>query len=55
MEAWLPSIVSGAVAGLIAWGGIRVELAWLRRDVDRQQGEIDGLEDRIRAVELKRV
>lgn len=42
MPDWVyQSAVSGLVAGLIAWGGLRVELAvmrtqlqWLRRDVD---------------------
>lgn len=35
MPDWLLSaILSGAVAGLIAWGGLIVELRYMRRDLD---------------------
>jgi hypothetical protein len=33
-DAILSALISGAVAGLVAWGGVKVELRWLRRDVD---------------------
>lgn len=33
-ESVLIALVTGAASGLITWGAIRVELAWLRRDVD---------------------
>lgn len=30
----METIISGILAGLVAWGGIRVELNWMRRDID---------------------
>lgn len=30
----METIISGLLAGLVAWGGIRVELNWMRRDID---------------------
>ncbi len=34
MDALLASVLGGIVCGLVTWGGIMVELRWLRRDVD---------------------
>lgn len=54
----MEAIVAGAVAGLIAWGGIRVELRWLRSDVERvtlrthqHAGELQQHETRITVLE----
>ena len=30
----LPHLLTGIAAGLVAWGGVRIEMRWLRRDVD---------------------
>ncbi len=44
MPEWLlPALTSGAASGLIFYGAIRVELRWLRRDVDHAHWRIDGL------------
>lgn len=43
-EAALLAVLSGAVSGLLAWGGVRVELRYLRRDVDQAHGRIDRVE-----------
>ena len=37
--------MSGAVCGLIAWGGVRVELRWLRADLKSQGARIERLEN----------
>ncbi len=41
----MEALLSGIVCGLIAWGGIRVELRWLRADVTRLERRIDRLEE----------
>lgn len=45
-EPTIIAILSGAVAGLVAWGGVRIELRWLRRDVDRAHTRINHLQRR---------
>lgn len=48
MDSLVTALLSGAVCGLIAWGGVRVELRWLRRDVDLAHSRIDQLDRRVR-------
>jgi len=43
------AILTGAASGLIAWGAIRVEIKYLRRDVDATTKKISHLEDLIHA------
>jgi hypothetical protein len=43
-ESFLVAVVTGLVCGLVAWGGVKVELRWLRRDVDLAHQRIDRLE-----------
>jgi len=51
MESLLPqlaaSIVSGLVGGIItgvaAWSAIRVEMRYLRRDIDRAHARLDDI------------
>lgn len=44
MPDWLlQSIVTAAGGALITWGAIRVELRYLRRDVDRAHLRLDNL------------
>ena len=43
MEAWLLALVTAVTTGLVTWGGIRVELRWLRRDVDLAHDRISRL------------
>jgi 2-phospho-L-lactate transferase/gluconeogenesis factor (CofD/UPF0052 family) len=44
METLLVAVVSGACTGLVTWGGMRIEMRWLRRDVDQAHARIDRLE-----------
>lgn len=46
MESWLLALVTAVITGLVTWGGIRVELRWLRRDVDWAHRRIDQLDRR---------
>lgn len=39
----IAAVVSGSATGLITWGAMRVEMRWLRRDVDRHQMIFDSL------------
>ena len=39
----LVAIVTGLVSAAGAWGAIRIELKYLRRDVDQHQREIEQL------------
>ena len=42
MPEWLlQSLLSGSVAGLIAWGGLRVEIAVLRTEVTCLRRDVD--------------
>ena len=37
------AIGAGLVTGLVTWGGLRVEIRYLRRDVDRAHWRLDQL------------
>lgn len=50
MDSLLGAIVAGCIAGLIAWGGVRVNLQWLRRDVDLAHGRITRHENNFHNV-----
>lgn len=39
-------MLTGAVCGLIAWGGIKVELRWLRRDIDATMRDVRKINER---------
>jgi len=41
-------IATAAFAAGGAWVGINIKFRWLRRDVDRLELRVDGLEDRER-------
>ena len=43
LEWFLPAVVSGGVAGLIAWGGLWVELRYMRRDIDAAHRRLDKI------------
>ena len=48
---WVSSIVQAVIGGLItggaAWTAIRVELKWLRRDVDEARRDVRRAHERI--------
>lgn len=44
MAELLPILLTGVVSGLVAWGGVRVELRYLRRDVDKAHKRLDRLQ-----------
>ncbi|WP_293762578.1 hypothetical protein [uncultured Aquitalea sp.] len=44
MADLLPILLTGAVSGLVTWGGLRVELRYLRRDVDKAHTRIDRMQ-----------
>jgi hypothetical protein len=44
MDSWLLALASAVATGLVTWGAIRVELRWLRRDVDHAHKRIDRVE-----------
>ena len=44
MDSWLLALASAIATGLVTWGAIRVELRWLRRDVDHAHKRIDRVE-----------
>lgn len=47
MPDWLFSAaLSGVVTGLVAWGGIRVELRYMRRDIDQAVTRLRDVETR---------
>lgn len=50
MEALLIAVGSGLVTGLVTWGGLRVELRYLRRDVDHAHHRLDAFERRLRRL-----
>lgn len=37
------SLLSGLVTGAVTWGAMRVEIRYLRRDVDRAHWRLDSL------------
>lgn len=43
MNDLLPIVFTGIVTGLVAWGGIRIEMKYLRRDVDDAHRKIEKL------------
>jgi hypothetical protein len=43
MNEILIALGSGLVTGLVTWGGMRVEIRYLRRDVDRAHWRLDQL------------
>ncbi len=43
MNELLIALGSGLVTGLVTWGGMRVEIRYLRRDVDRAHWRLDQL------------
>ena len=42
----LVSLAGGLACGLVTWGGLRVELRYLRRDIDRAHDRLDRIEQR---------
>jgi hypothetical protein len=44
VDELLKAIAGGVVAGLIAWGGIGVKLAWMRRDLDDHHRRLTYIE-----------
>jgi len=50
MESWLLALATAVVTGLVTWGGVRVELRWLRRDMDR----LEKRQDRVESVLIGR-
>ena len=40
----IEAILAGVVTGLVAYGGIRAELRWLRADVERLERRVEHLE-----------
>ncbi len=49
LEQIISALLGGVVTGLITWGGVRVEMRWIRADLDRAHLRIDWLERRARA------
>ncbi|BBF85388.1 hypothetical protein DLM_1772 [Aquitalea magnusonii] len=47
MAELLPVLLTGVVSGLVAWGGVRVELRWIRQDTNRAQKDADRAHRRI--------
>ena len=47
LETLLIALASGAVCGLVAWGGMRVELRWLRSDVNKLDKRVNRVEDEL--------
>ena len=45
LEIFGQSIVTGLVTGVAAWAAIRVEIKYLRRDVDRAHERLTRHED----------
>lgn len=44
LVAVLSWVATGCIAGLVAWGGLRVELRYLRRDLDDHHVRLKRLE-----------
>lgn len=43
LQSLLVAAVTGLVSGVATWGAMKVELRWLRRDVDLAHARIDKL------------
>lgn len=43
MDSLVIAAVTGLVTGAVTWGAMRVEIRYLRRDVDRAHMRIDAL------------
>lgn len=43
IETIVGVILAGALQGLITWGAVRVEIRYLRRDIDRAHWRLDQL------------
>lgn len=50
LDALIIAAVTGAASGLVTWGGVRVELKWLRRDVDLANKRHDDRDARERSA-----
>jgi hypothetical protein len=52
-----PEVLTGLIAGAVAWGGNAVSMRWLRRDVDvlraRQHGGPNSHSDQLQALSGK--
>ena len=46
MMELLLMMLAGIVQGLVTWGALRVELRYLRRDVDRAHERLNGMDRR---------
>lgn len=46
METLLIAAITGIIGGLTTWGGLRVELRYLRRDIDLAHQRIDEMQGR---------
>jgi hypothetical protein len=44
VESWLLALATAAATGFVTWGAMRVELRWLRRDVDHAHKRLDRVE-----------
>lgn len=43
LETLAAAVLAGVVSGLVAWGGLRVELRYLRRDIDAAHRRLDNI------------
>ncbi len=41
MDYLLPSILVGVITGLVTWGGVRVELIYMRRAINAAHRRLD--------------
>lgn len=46
IAALIVAAVTGVASGLVTWGMTRMELKWLRRDVDAAHARINKIEGR---------
>lgn len=43
MPDWLQALMPGIAAGLVAWGAVRVELRYMRRDINAAHMRLDKI------------